>query len=160
MSKAKGSLINEQIENELKQSAFFSRKEEPKEEKITDIKSEIVKVIKLPKVIDNTTLAVEKIKKIHRPKSGIDIDKLIKVVELSYPARVDKGFVVRRSDKEKSVIKSFLTEDAKFIAEFPSIQLSESKLYRIALMYIIQNHKDEFLFALQEALSKKEDYEP
>lgn len=88
-----------------------------------------------------------------KPKTSFDISSLISLINNVYSSRVKDKILVRCSPEEREIIRSFLESDAKFISNYPGVQLSASKLYRFALQYMIENHKEEFLYAMQESLS-------
>ena len=67
---------------------------------------------------------------------------------------------VRRSAKEKALVATFLEEMNDLVDEYNTQELSESKLYRCALLYLLTNHKSEFQYIIQKSLSPgKEAYD-
>ena len=70
------------------------------------------------------------------------------------------GTPVRATTKEKELIQDFLLNHLYQHTHISPKQIGESKLYRLALTYLITNHKDEFMFAIQRSLQKpKNEYD-
>lgn len=150
MSRSKYKPDTSELEKELAQGSqeLSLHFVQAKKQKIKE-KNSLQKVVKK----DNTDTTESKKRIQERPKTIFNLTGLTQIISEVYPDKASQNILVRCSTQERKNIKSFLDREAKFVSDYPGVQLSVSKLYRFALQHMIKNHKEEFLYAMQESLS-------
>jgi hypothetical protein len=165
MSKKPSKEVIEKYSNDLKKSAFFRGVDETKDDKL-DNKSDVRQ--RRQTATSDSDVSLEKVPVKHIAKllskptpKEIDLDVFTKIITGLLSSKVSThGTPVRATSKEKELIQDFLLNHLYQQTHITPNQIGESKLYRLALTYMITNHKDEFMFAIQSSLQKpKNEYD-